>query len=532
MDYLYEKINNLYEKTGFLEKYGGSLVMTIILILVFFILLSYFYVKSKMKDIQQNWSEEKCNPSVIPFAGLINPPPEGSAMDYTGENFNQCINTTLEGVSDIAMQPIYYAMSISNEFMQGTIDAINKLREMTSKIREDIANFSKDVYNRILNVLMPLLYMLIKMKDAFQKVNGVMGTSIFSLLGAYETIRSLFNSIAELIIVILLIIVVIIMVGIGLTYNIFTLPAGIVMIIVNTIIFLLISIPLILIEVYMGDLLKLSFPGIPSVPNCFSGCTLVKKKNGSLCKFSDLKIGDELYNDGKILSVMKLTSHKEDLYQHGNIIVSGKHRIYIDHDELQCIEVYKDKRFEKINVNMDHLYCIETENNTITIDNIIFTDWNDLDSNDNEILKFKNQSENIYDNVIHNNYVGGFHKNTIIELEDGNSVPICELEVNDILRYGERVYGIVKIKASDLEQHTYNYEFIDIIGRNIHFIDKNLGVFSTKKMEGPPARNSKYLYHLITDKQCFHINGYMILDYNSCVDCYLDKEKILSAVLI
>jgi hypothetical protein len=95
MDYLYKRVNKLYETAGFLEKYGGSIVMTVIIILVFFILISYYYIKSKMTSIQQNWSEEKCNPAVIPFAGLINPPQNGSSMDYTGENFNQCLNNTL-----------------------------------------------------------------------------------------------------------------------------------------------------------------------------------------------------------------------------------------------------------------------------------------------------------------------------------------------------------------------------------------------------------------------------------------------------
>merc|ERR1711871_826524 len=123
--------------------------MTIIIILVFFVLISYFYVKSKMKDIQQNWPEEKCKPSIIPFAGLVNPPPDGSSMEYTEDNFNQCLNTTLEGVADVAMQPIYYSMSIVNEFVQGMVDALNKLREMFDKIRKDIATFSQDVYNRV-----------------------------------------------------------------------------------------------------------------------------------------------------------------------------------------------------------------------------------------------------------------------------------------------------------------------------------------------------------------------------------------------
>lgn len=527
MDYLYKKLNNLYEKSGFLEKYGGSLVMTIIIILVFFILLSYFYVQSKIKEIQQNWPQEKCNPSVIPFAGLINPPQEGSAMDYTGENFNQCLNNTLEGVADIAMEPLYYTMNIANGVIMGASDAINSLRNMFDKLRNDISNFSQNVYKRVLSIVMPLLYALIKMKDGFQKVNGVMGTSIYGLLGAYETIRSLINSIGGLVVVILLIIMGVIFVGIGLLYYNFTWPVGVGIIIINTILFLCISIPLILIEVYMSGLLKLSFPSIPSAPKCFSGCTIIKLKNGSTCAFKDLKIGYELESDGRILSFMKLSPHGEDLYKYNNMIVSGKHRLYTDKQEMQCIEVCKDKRFEKIDNNEDFLYCIETSKNTITINNIVFTDWNDIDYKDNAILNVKNNEL-----TIHHNYVGGFYKNTLIELEHGQCVPIQEIEVNDILRYGERVCGIVKIDAGDLDIYEYNYEFMKIKGRNIHFIDKNLGVISTKKMDGQKTKNTNYLYHLITNKQRFHINGSVILDYNSCVDCYLDKEKLLSAVLI
>jgi len=265
MDYLYKRVNKLYETAGFLEKYGGSIVMTVIIILVFFILISYYYIKSKMTSIQQNWSEEKCNPAVIPFAGLINPPQDGSSMDYTSENFNQCLNNTLEGVADVAMEPIHYSVSIANEVIEGAGSAINDLRNMLSSLRDKLSEFSKNAMARVLGILMPVLHIFIKMKDAFQKVNGVMATSIFGLMGAYDTLRALMNSIAEIIVIILFIIFAVIMVGMGLTYNIFTFPIGISMVIVNVIIFLLILIPFILIQIYMSDLMKLNFPTPPSL---------------------------------------------------------------------------------------------------------------------------------------------------------------------------------------------------------------------------------------------------------------------------
>ena len=204
MDYFYKSINNLYEKKGFLEKYGGSLVMTIIIILVFFVLVSYFFIISKMETIKQDWPNQRCKPSVIPFAGIINAPEGQSKQEYTNENFNQCMNNTLEGVADTAMQPVYYSLSVIQEVANGITDAINSMREMFDKLRNDIAAFGKEVYARSLNFLMPILLLFIKLKDSFNKVNGVMGVAVFSLLGAYEALRSLFNSVAELTLVIIL----------------------------------------------------------------------------------------------------------------------------------------------------------------------------------------------------------------------------------------------------------------------------------------------------------------------------------------
>jgi len=47
-DSIFKVINKVYEKAGFLEKYGGSLWLTIILILVFFVAISYYHVMNNI----------------------------------------------------------------------------------------------------------------------------------------------------------------------------------------------------------------------------------------------------------------------------------------------------------------------------------------------------------------------------------------------------------------------------------------------------------------------------------------------------
>ena len=92
----------LYEKNGFLDKYGGSVVFAFLTIMFFLIVLSYYYIKDKIEPIRKNWAEERCKPSVMPFAGIIKEQdlPKGtSKMQFTSDNFVQCTNTILGSIN-------------------------------------------------------------------------------------------------------------------------------------------------------------------------------------------------------------------------------------------------------------------------------------------------------------------------------------------------------------------------------------------------------------------------------------------------
>ena len=89
---LYSHFTKEYKKNGYLDKYGGSVVIAILTLLFFFLALSYYYIKDKMEPIRQNWSQERCKPGVMPFAGIIKEQdlPKGtSKMEFTGDNFIQ-----------------------------------------------------------------------------------------------------------------------------------------------------------------------------------------------------------------------------------------------------------------------------------------------------------------------------------------------------------------------------------------------------------------------------------------------------------
>ena len=83
---IFKSLDSLYTKAGFSEKYGGSVLMTGTIIIIFFLLISYLNIMINIQPIKDDWVNQRCSPGVMPFAGLINPPPGVSAFQYTNDN--------------------------------------------------------------------------------------------------------------------------------------------------------------------------------------------------------------------------------------------------------------------------------------------------------------------------------------------------------------------------------------------------------------------------------------------------------------
>jgi hypothetical protein len=125
----------------------------------------------------------------------------------------------------------------------------------------------------------------------------------------------------------------------------------------------------------------------------------------------------------------------------------------------------------------------------------------------------------------------GFIGNAKIELHDGTSKEIRNIQIGDILRHGERVYGVVEIKADDLTQYKYNFGnnvFIDG-GPNLTVCDPNISFTTTldirETMKVLKRNQEDKLYHILTDKQKFTYNGVCFYDYNASIDLFLDNTR-------
>lgn len=519
---IYESVNTLYSKSSnFWEKYGGSVFMTGFTIIIFFLLISYFNILINIQPIKDDWVNQRCSPSVMPFAGIINPPPGMSAFEYTNQNFESCTQGILKEITGFFFIPINLFVDFLNKIFTAIKAAINKIREIFNLLRERVKKIAEEIMGKILNVMIPLQKVIISVNDFFGKVQGILTSGLYTSLATYYTMKSAVGAFFQFVVIILIIIAAMVM---GFWAGLVTIP----MAILWTVIFLLIAIPLALIAVALQRAFRLSLPGIPSKPSCYSKNTIIETADG-LITIDKLKPGTTLRNGSFVTSIMKLNSEGHDMYMLNNIIVSGIHKVLYNNNFIEVSEHPYSKKIT--NFNESYLYCLNTSNKYIEINDTYFLDWDELTSDEiRELIEYCNKNiENNDLSFVHKEFESGFHKNTPIELIDGTIKDICKIKIMDKLKNNEIVLGTVEIDTKNIKNYKYYLQNnVEIIGGpNLQMYDANLGILHTldNTIMKKPYKKSNKLYHLVTDKSSFDILGYKFYDYNGALDCFLKGEK-------
>jgi len=511
--------NILYEKGTYLDKFGGSVVVTGITLLIFFVIFSYYYIENKIEPIRRNWVNERCKPEIMPWAGFINAKDAANKgqtqAEYTGENFYQCTTLVLKKVLSHFTSPVYYLTKLLQHIMNLILNAVNAIRMFIDLTRIKLTQIGEYLVARIVNVTIPLQISLIKMKDMLGKVSGSLVSALYTIFGSYLAMKAMLGAFLQILIIWLIMLAAFIVI-------MWIMPWTWGYAIAATIFFLLIAIPIAIIAVWMNYILKISSRSVPKA-NCFDKNTIIKTKKGDV-PIKNLKSGTILENGDKVTAIFKLALNNADVYNLNGITVTGTHKVL--HDNMGWIFVKDHPHSKKLeDYREPAVYCFSTQSKRIHIKDYKFLDWDDLEPID--IMKLKNLKylkQNCSLGDVHKYLESGIYGETMIELESGHSVKIKNIKINDQLKFGERVLGIVEIDTEDIQTvKKYKFQNFNIIGGpNIHFNDADLGNFNTLNISGEKVQKPNKLYHLLTDTQHFSINGYKIRDYNSAIENILD----------
>ena len=546
-DTLFSNINNLYNKKTFLERYGSDLWITVIICIVVILLASYYYVMNHIQPIIADWNNQKCSPIVIPFAGLINKPANMTAFEFAGTNFTNCVTTILANISSSAFAPVEHLMNMFiNEFKK-IVGAINSIRAIFHKIRVNVKIVIENVMSRLLNVMIPIQQFIVLMKDMLAKINGSLAGILYTVFGAYLTIKSLFANIINFVIIILLIMAGIIaglliismipIIGIPAQIAVIPMLAMMILIVVVTI----------LVENLMGDVFDLPTRAPPNIPGCFAKDTIIQKSNGEFVTIDSVQVGDQLIGT-KVTGIIKFSSTEQHMYNLNGVKVTGEHRVYFNNT---WIKVKHHPESKPIDFQEPYVYCLLTSSKIFRIGDTIYSDWDDIDVNVLEKLQ-KNcpyLPSNFKSADIHPCIDNGLSGNSQVELFDGSLKNLKDIQVNDKLKHGEVVVGTMKIDALDLQVGKYMLWGREIIcSKNIEFFSNEVGtnkvgtnkvgtnevgtnevgtnkvaqqsVNTFELLDTPLDSAESYLYQLLTTTGSFEVNGLMCKDYNYGIDKY------------
>jgi len=522
-----ENVIHMYDNLNYFDQYGATFILFILITLVLLILISYCHVKINAQPVIDNWPNERCKPNIMPFAGFITHPEGVSAVDYTAQNFNYCMQGILSSISGSMLEPITFVINIIKDVLSSVEGAINDIRAMFNKVRIFFETLAKEIMGRIMNMMIPLQQIIISFRDLVGKIQGAMTAGLFTLLGTYYTLKSLLGAIAQFLIIILIALAALIII-----FWIIPFTWGIA--ITSTVTFIAIAIPVAIILVFMLDVLQvqpdLSIPGLPS-SSCFDENTKITMNDGKQKNISEIQVGEILLNNNEVTSTFKVTTKGSKMYKLGNIVVSNTHIVkYLNkwvsvpqHPKAIAYGVY-DKPY---------LYCLNTTNKTIVIDEYLFTDWDEIYDNDIELVKNNKYVKIDKLSDIHYELDGGFSEFTQIKLKDGTIKYIKDILIDDILENREKVYGLVEINGNNVkEQYKYNLgkNLVVVGGANITICDIKIGQVTTLDNEFNSKcklnKKKSLLYHLLTDKKTFKIGDIKFYDYNASIDILLEKNRV------
>ena len=383
-----------------------------------------------------------------------------------------------------------------------------------------IGDIDTEIMGKILGFLMPLRKMLSKMKSIMHKGQATLVTSMYGIISGYLGLKSFVGAFIQISIDFLVALAAIVII---LFIFIFTFEAGFAALAV----WIATAALVLPVTIGLADVLHMTESSVPPKPRCFDKNTIIFKERGIPCKISNIKLGDRLTDGSKVTAKFKLSTYGLDMYTFNNIIVSGNHHVLMDDDIWMSVRNLEEA--VKIDdYREEYIYCINTTSKVININKFVFSDWDDLD--DLEIIDIRRKCldtipHNFNKKYIHKYLEGGFLGSTLIELEDGRSVPIKDIEVNESLRFGELVLGIVEIDTHNIDVSAYEInKRMFVCGPNNVIIDEEIGYSSLMNIKGSKIEYKPYkLYHLITDTNCLMIDGIKFYDYNGGLEHLLNE---------
>ena len=143
------------------------LLLTVVFITGIVLLLVY----GNVSEISNNFAKYRCNPAVMPFAGLFG--------QNASDNFSFCMKQLLNGQASSIFAPIYTILGNFLAIMTTMSNALMSVRTMFANFYGGVNNFIATFQRRIQSLMLQIRLSFIKMQNLMGRVYGTMYATTF-----------------------------------------------------------------------------------------------------------------------------------------------------------------------------------------------------------------------------------------------------------------------------------------------------------------------------------------------------------------
>ena len=267
------KISAMYaeNKRSYMAQHGFDVLKTIVPVAAVIAMLVGSSYGALIKEARTNWATKQCNPIYMPFAGKIMPEAGKTEGRVTLDNFNYCIHKEISAFVSIILMPLEFVNFVILTTIDITIKSMVAAMKLAAKLSLIMKKFGMDITSKIANFLVPIIIIIVKMRDAMARSSASVSAAIYTTLTIYKTIISglmnLMNILLTLLIALSILIAAMFVTAAVLTALIVTAPAGIALNVVASLLLILLFTPTlimyIILQVFMADALGAPAPKAP-----------------------------------------------------------------------------------------------------------------------------------------------------------------------------------------------------------------------------------------------------------------------------
>lgn len=431
-------INKFYvsENSTFGSRYSLDILVALIIAGVFTVATGYFEIMGQRAKYKANWSKHRCDPAIMPFAGMLNAPKGTDWSTYTADNFATCVGTIFTAAEDVIQ-------SGADAVAAGLVDvialagvAISDLASVISKFRALLADLlallggSSASTGGGMQGMSNLMGMLGKIFKGTMQVFSQTGHASGSGLGA--TANYAFKQ-AELKVWKIM------GVANSLLVPAWWFPFIAILVIAFDVLGLLIEgiiegIKLIF-DTGLGMFEAIEGPAISVF--CFAPDTPVTLRSGLAIPMRLCKPGMMTAEGGMITAVQHLRRPRggPQMYRLRGVLVTGDHQMYDVEGNMSPVSSHREA--VRASAETDALCCITTTTGRIKINGIAYADWDEFDQEDLHALGVTHGTKHVLRT--------GLAPDGLVRRRGGVHVPVHSLVPGDLLDESIEVIGVVEM---------------------------------------------------------------------------------------